>query len=367
MTEPKSLVVPDSHSKFTSSSQSIPCTDQEFQVTIQQKADDPLYEQFCCLVRNLSDELKRLRCSFEDFMRALQKLTVGNAIPILIPTQVKDISLLCTHLRKIKMCLESDVDLLSEIFKTMKQDKIEEMLTAYANEIAALDVVKHLPRQSDPTEQCFLMITVHDDSALTLGDAFDVKCSLSSMLHIQRYVFTLIGSESGPIGLIWQVPNNLLEQIKSNFIGVEDIRTKLMLEHHHVSSIKLKTQNSGSTVIYSRLAVSEHFSVEETSASHQESIVPFMTNAQQGGTTEQSNIIDSPDKDIGGGTNSNTAMIQDSDSHFTDLADKSILSYDHDSEAVELYQPSIQEGMHPQAYVPTMNPPDMNNSGKLNN
>ena len=391
----------DSHITFASSSQlrsSTASADQEPLHGAIIQANDPLDElleqcpQFYKLVHNLSNELKRIKRSFDDVVEHLKKLVES----ILIPARVENISSLCIHLRKKKRCLESDVDLLCELFKIMQQDKLEEAVTAYANEIATLDVVKYLPRQTDPMDLepgCFLMTTFHDISTLKFSEAFNIKKYLAGCLQIQRYMFTLVGSESGSIGLVWQVPNNFQDETKSKF-KERTLKAALLSSEHHFITIKLTT-NSGSIVVFTRLS-HQYEPAEVASANPLSAIMPFTTVTEQrveqlnliterhnlfedikGDTCKYSHAIIAHKQEIGqsatdilklperlapAGASTHT-HIQDSTNKFTGtvvqeepvpVIDESLLSYDHDSESSDMCLRLCQEEMYPIVRPPVM-------------
>ena len=226
---------------------------------------DETSTKFSDLVHRLSSEL-----NFKDVIGALQTLLGKSiaAMPIHVPTRVESVSSLCKHLIKLRMCHETDVDLLHQLLETMQQEKLKEEVTTYARRNAQMDVVQHLcNKQADPSEYCFLIITYHNILMLTFDKAFDIKCYISELLDIQRHMFTLVGAESGSIGLIWQMPNEYLQPMKMLF-KEERVKSSLISSEYHIASIKLKAdKKSAASVVFTRSP--RQCSDEDTSASTQ--------------------------------------------------------------------------------------------------
>ena len=419
MTEPGSSV-PDSHIEFASSSRRSSDHERQSTILITQAADDQpnsineLAKKFHYLVRNLSSELQRCNCSFDDIKGVLHKLVEESKLSIVIPADVRDMTLLCTHLCKTKSCLESDVDLLCELFKMMKQDKLEKVVTAYVNEIAMMGVVEHLPHQNNPTEQCFLMTTVHDNSTLKFREAFRIKKCLSNLLHIQQHVFALVGAKSGSVSLVWQVPIKFKQQAASTFIALQDTpmaMPTLFLNEHCLTCVSTLKANSEPVVVFSKLSKRYHAAAEPIqSANPRSAIRPFTAVPEQESSlitklhlevhkTVITKDVDkykyaaiAPEQGIGQSATDTLKLekyalkgapiySQDSDSKFTYMAvqedsipatEKSLLSYEY-SESTECQRPVQKEeipfSIPPpimQSHAIMQNPADMN-SGKLHN
>ena len=231
------------------------------QTLVYQLHDDPFAQQFPTvynrLICDLSGELEKEKCTFEEVKISFQSLgSERHMIAPTIPQDVNDLTSLCSYLRNQKTCHECDVDLLCEMFKNMQQKKLIEIVTQYVTHIEPFEVEKQLnPQHNNPTEHYFIMITVHDDSSrvtTTLKEAFEIKHCISNALSIRRHEFTLVGYQQGPVTLLWQFPNHLLEHTQSELKKCT-VKSSLHSSKYCFSLIKLrKSKDSIASVVFSK-------------------------------------------------------------------------------------------------------------------
>lgn len=238
----------------------------------------PMYRT---LISNVCTELSRQDIPFETVKRELQSLSGG----ITIPPHVTDVRSLCNLLHKMKLCHENDVDLLCELFKTIKQDKLMEIVCNFIKQNEQSELVQ----QCDPSQQIvsaehyFLMVTVHDGytiATLKFKRVFKIKGCISELLSIQRHNFTLVGSQHSPLSLVWQFPNSLLMHTKSE-LQRSSVQSSLKSNKHKFSEVKLKTDRDSISweVVFSRSL--RRCDNNGTSACVQKSVVAFSTLAEQ--------------------------------------------------------------------------------------
>ena len=249
-------------------------------------ADHPLSEltqqcpRYASLICGLSAELKKQNCPFDEIKQALHSLIEESHGKISFPAH-EEVSLLFIHLRNQKMCHENDIDLLYELFKTMQKEELKEEVTTYANKVALKDVRQHLHQQTLPLELNFLMITFHDTPALTLGKAFKIKHYMSNLLNIQKHVFTLVGCQSGCVGLIWHVPKSFLSHTQSKF-QESTVKSSLITSEHLFSSIELKLgKESVATLVFSKSSHKSDCDDGLSVGTHKPELVPFTTVVEQ--------------------------------------------------------------------------------------
>ena len=197
--------------------------------------------EFANLVLSISAQLSQRGYTFEDVCNTLATVLENDAIPIQLPSHVEDIPSLCLHLRKQRMCHETDVDLLCELLRFMQQDDLKESVKAYANRVASMDVMQHRYQQTGPSQGHFLAFTFHSTPSLSLGEVCEIKHYISDVLHVPRHAFTLVGSEPGSIGLVWQIPKEYQKHIQSS-LEEDDLRASLRSSKYCFESIQLQVE-----------------------------------------------------------------------------------------------------------------------------
>lgn len=215
---------------------------------LQQKCPSPYYN----LLRNVTTKLQELNIPFEKVEEALRTL-LSKECSTLILACVNNIDLLWIRLHDKKICHEYDVDLLLKIFRVMQLDSLEKTVATYVDEsiMTQMDVMKCLTHQEiNPRDHHFLMITVHDTTRLTLKNAFEVKECISHVFDIQQHKFTLVGCQSGSIGLVWQLPDDTQSKFQEHSLCESLTSSNLK---HQLSLIKLKTKNSEPMIVFSSL------------------------------------------------------------------------------------------------------------------
>ena len=207
--------------------------------------------EFATIILGLTSELKHRKVTFDSIQRAILALLELDAIPIQLPSHVQDFPSLILHLRHLKMCHESDVDLLCKLLETLEQVDLRDRVRDYAGRLASTDVMQHRYQLSRPSHQHFVAFTFHNVPSLSLGEAYEIKHFISNLLHIPRHTFTLVGSEEGSIGLAWQIPVQFLKHVQSSLSEDEDARASLISSKHHLMSIELEVkEGSGREVAF---------------------------------------------------------------------------------------------------------------------
>ena len=205
--------------------------------------------EFSNLVLGLASELNHREFTFESIRKALLTLLEIDAIPIQLPSHVMDFPTLILHLRCLKMCHESDVDLLCKLLETLELVDLRERVEAYARRGAAMDVMQHRYQRSRSSHRHFVAFTFHSVPSLSLGAACEIKHFISDLLHIPRHTFTLVGSEDGSIGLAWQIPVEYLKHVQSSLREDEDLKASLTSSKYHFESIMLEVEDGSERVV----------------------------------------------------------------------------------------------------------------------
>lgn len=205
--------------------------------------------EFANLVLGLASELNQHEITFESIREALLALLEIDAIPIQLPSHVTDFPTLILHLRRLKMCHESDVDLLCKLLETLEQVDLRERVKAYADRGASIDVMQHRYQRSRPSHRHFIAFTFHNVPSLSLGEASEIKHFISNLLHIPRHSFTLVGSEEGSIGLAWQIPMEYLKHVQSSLREDKDLKASLTSSEYHFELIKLEVEEGSERVV----------------------------------------------------------------------------------------------------------------------
>ena len=172
-----------------------------------------------------------------------------DGIPIQLPLQVTDFPTLILHLRRLKMCHESDVDLLCKLLESLEQVDLRDAVKAYAAKMISTDVMRCRYQRSSPSHRHFIAFTFHTVSSLSLGAACEIKQFISDLLHIPRHCFTLVGSEEGSIGLAWQIPVEYLKHVQSSLAEYEDVKTSLTSSSYQFESIKLEIEDRSERIV----------------------------------------------------------------------------------------------------------------------
>lgn len=216
------------------------------------------------LILGLSAEITRREFTFEDISTALKALLDNSAIQFDLPLSVKDFPSLCLHLRRLNMCHEADVDLLCELLHTMQLEDLKQVVIDYANRVSSADVMQHRFQEATSlTKHHFLTFTFHNFPALSVGEACEIKHEISDLLNIPRHTFSLVRSEPGSIGLVWQMPTQYLKHVRSSFEEDKGVRDSLVSNHYCFQSIKLLIkEGSERVVVFLRSTVQA--SIDET-------------------------------------------------------------------------------------------------------
>ena len=205
--------------------------------------------EFANLVLGISSELNHRGITFERIQQALLALLEGDAVPIQLPPHVKDLPALCLHLRHLNMCHEADTDLLCKLLETLELVDLRERVKSYADRVAATDVMQHRYQRSRPRHRHFVAFTFHSAPSLSLEQACEIKHFISDLLHIPRHTFTLVGSESGSIGLAWQIPVEYLKHVQSLLREDEEVRASLMSSKYQFVSIELEVKEGSERIV----------------------------------------------------------------------------------------------------------------------
>ena len=210
------------------------------------------------LILGLSADLHTAECTFDDVRTALLTLLENDAVPIQLPPSVSDFPSLCLHLRRLKMCHETDVDLLSMLFDTMQLQHLKQIVKDYANRLSTKDVMQQrYERQSGSIRGHFIAFTFHNTPTLTFAQACEIKHQISELLHIHRHTFTLVGYEPGSIGLAWQIPTVYLKNVRST-LEEEHVRATLMSSKYQFELIELEVEETSEReVVFTRYPSAE--------------------------------------------------------------------------------------------------------------
>ena len=205
--------------------------------------------EFASRILGLASELIRRGTTFESIRRALLALLEIDGIPIQLPSQVTDFPTLILHLRRLKMCHESDVDLLCKLLDSLEHDDLRDAVKAYAAEMVSTDVMQCRYQRSSPSHRHFIAFTFHNVSSLSLGAACEIKGFMSELLHIPRHCFILVGSEEGSIGLAWQIPVKYRKHVQSSLTEDENVKISLTSSSYQFESIKLEIEDGSERVV----------------------------------------------------------------------------------------------------------------------
>ena len=239
--------------------------------------------EYANLVLSLSAELSKRNYTFEYVKNALLAILENAAIPIQLPPNVTDFPTLCLHLRRLKLCHETDTDLLSELFNTMRIEHLKEIVGSYARRMSSEDVMQlRYQSQSRPSQRHFVAFTFHNVSRLSLGQAYEIKHHISELLNMPRHTFSLVGYEPGSIGLAWQVPLEYLKNMQSTIREDREIQVALASYKYPYELVELQVKaGSERLVIFSRSTVVEetaHMEQSPTPRSSQEDMISSTTD-----------------------------------------------------------------------------------------
>lgn len=239
--------------------------------------------EFANIIFGIASELEHRKVVFESVQEALLAQLELDAIPIQLPSDVMDFPSLILHLRRLKMCHESDVDLLCKLLETLEHVDLRDRVKAYVDRLASTDVMQHRYQQSRPSHQHFVAFTFHNVPSLSLGEAYEIKHFISDLLHIPQHTFTLVGSEEGSIGLAWQIPVQFLKHVQSSLSEDKDVRAFLISSEYHLVSIELEAKE-GSEREVAFTVPADHFSKEHvgmTACAGTSACDPYYVSSQE--------------------------------------------------------------------------------------
>ena len=190
------------------------------------------------LVQRISSHMATNDVSIDSVIVELNRILHDGHMGITIQQEeVRDFGSLCVHIRQLGLCHESDIDLLCRLLHVLGLQELHSLALEYADHIMSNQALT-CQYNSTSTQTHHLLLTLHSNPDMTLGEAFVVKDMIAGVLSIQRHTFSLASTRHGSIVLVWKIPAAFLKQSLSVF-GVDEIRTRLDSDPT-LSSIKLE-------------------------------------------------------------------------------------------------------------------------------
>ena len=178
---------------------------------------------YVMLICNLASLLDEKEVSIDTLLRLLNKYFKG----IILPSEAaRNLPALCGYLRTRGYCNEADIDLLDRFFTDLGHEDMQSMISDYAQQIRDEKALNNLCGGATPTESHYLLTTSHRCAEMSLGQAFQVKELIAELLHLPRYMFTLVSTQGEPTVLVWRVPMSFLK----NFNDLKTTQAKSELD-----------------------------------------------------------------------------------------------------------------------------------------